>query len=104
MVDLENMSSRNGELTLHPQYVNNDSINGKELYMYYAKPFKTGEFTTGQFIPLVLLGSAWYDKNIGSHRFCGEDKIDPDMSTKILQHIPHYYVIGVEINLLNKSS
>ena len=102
MVDLENMTARNGQLALQPQYLHNDSINGKKLYMYSARPFKTGEFTTDRFIPLVLLGSAWYDKNIGFYRFCGENEIDPDMSSEILKHIPHYYIIGIETDLKKK--
>ena len=97
LVELENMSSRFDELLLYPQYDKNDSVNGKRYYMYYTKPFKMDEFCTGQFVPLVLLGSAWYDRNYGIHRFCGEDEIDPDMSTGILQDIPHYYVIGIEV-------
>lgn len=97
LVELENMSSRFGELHLYPQYEKNDSVNGKRYYMYYTKPFKMDEFCADQFIPLVLLGSAWYDKNYGIHRFCGENEMDPDMSTGILQDIPHYYVVGIEI-------
>lgn len=92
IIDVENMGAQNFLLPMSPQYQNNDSINGKKLYNYLARPFKTGEFSTGQFIPLVLLGSMWYDKNFGVHRFCGEAVIDPDMSSKILKYIPHYYL------------
>jgi len=97
MLEVENMASRNVQLLMHPQYVNNDSVNGKKLYMYLTRPFKTGEFAIGKFIPLVLFGSAWYDEDWNIHRFCGENEIDPDMSSEILQFIPHYYVIGIEI-------
>ena len=102
LMEVENMGSSNPRLQMLPQYENNDSVNGKKLYMYFARPFKTGEFTTGRFIPLVLLGSAWYDKNIGFYRFCGENDIDPDMSSEILKHIPHYYIIGIETDLKKK--
>lgn len=97
MVNLENMSAHSQFLNLYPQYRNNDSINGEKLYMYLSKPFKTAEFVTDQFIPLVLLGSAWYDERFNFHRFCGEKEIDPDMSSELLQYVPHYYIIGVEL-------
>lgn len=102
MLKVENIGSRFVRLPLYPQFSDNDSINGTKLYMYNTRPFKVGELNTGQFVPLVLLGSAWYDTNFGIHRFCGENVIDPDFSTGILQNIPHYYVIGVEINPVQK--
>lgn len=98
IIDIENMGTQNPQLPLQPQYQNNDNVNGKKFYQYYARPFKTSEFTTGQFIPLVLFGSMWYDKDFGIHRFCGENVISPDMSSKILKYIPHYYIIGIEVN------
>lgn len=97
MVDLENMSSRYGVLSLQPQYQDNDSVNGKKIFSYRAKPFKASELKAGQFIPLVMYGSFWYDKEFNIFRFCGEDEIDPDMSTEILKFIPHFYIIGIEI-------
>ena len=99
LIEVENMGSSSPSLKMFPQYENNDSINGKKLFQYLTRPFKTGEITTGKFLPLVLFGSIWYDKDFGIHRFCGEKEIDPDMSSKILKYIPHYYVIGIEVNL-----
>ena len=98
LMEVENMGSSNPRLQMLPQYENNDSVNGKKLYLYLSKPFKTQELKIGQFIPLVLYGSFWYDKNFGFHRFCGENEIDPDMSSEILKYIPHYYIIGIEVN------
>lgn len=95
-IEVENMGSRSAQLQMLPQYVNNESINGNKFFRYYARPFKTGEIATGKFLPLVLLGSMWYDKDLGIFRFCGEKEIDPDMSSLILRYIPHYYVIGIE--------
>ncbi|MDE6633830.1 MAG: DUF5041 domain-containing protein [Bacteroidaceae bacterium] len=46
----------------------------------------------------MILGSVWYDKDAGVFRFCGEKEINPDMSSQILRYIPHYYVIGIEVN------
>ncbi len=68
----------------------------KPVFAYHARPFKIEAFKENEFIPLVLLGSAWYDERINTYRFCGESEIDPDMSSKILKDIPHYYVIGVK--------
>lgn len=97
MIEVENMGGIDAQLYMKPQYEKNDSVNGKELYMYNTRPFKTGELTTGQFIPLVLFGSWWYDKDFGIHRFCGEKEINPDMSSRILKYLPHYYIIGIEV-------
>lgn len=66
------------------------------FYHYQDRPFKLGEFKEGTFIPLVLYGSFWLDKKYNIFRFCGEKEIDPDLSTEILQYIPHYYIIGVK--------
>ncbi len=97
-IEVENMGSGGNQLQMLPQYVNNDRINSNRSFQYYARPFKTGEIATGKFLPLVLLGSVWYDKDAGVFRFCGEKEINPDMSSQILRYIPHYYVIGIEVN------
>lgn len=99
LMEVENQGSSGIHLSMLPQYENNNSIDGKKLYLYMAKPFKPQELKTSQFIPLVMFGSFWYDKKYGFHRFCGENEIDPDMSSEIFKYIPHYYVIGIEVNL-----
>jgi hypothetical protein len=68
----------------------------KKHYSYHTRPFKIAAFEEDKFIPLVLFGSSWYDERYDIHRFCGEKEIDPDMSSKILKDVPHYYVIGVK--------
>lgn len=98
VIEIENIGGRDVSLPMLPQFENNDSVNGKKLYVYQARPFESGAFATGQFIPLVLFGSIWYDEKYGIHRFCGESEINPDMSSEILKYIPHYYIIGVEVN------
>ena len=72
--------------------------NEKSRYSYEFRPFKTSEFRTGEFIPLVLFGSMWWDEKANVHRFCGANEIDRDMSTDILKYIPHYYVIGIKVS------
>lgn len=68
----------------------------KMLYYYNTRPFKLNAFKENEFIPLILFGSYWYDEQFNIYRFCGENEIDPDMSSNILKDIPHYYVIGVK--------
>lgn len=72
-------------------------LENRNSYWYVTRPFKLNEFESGADIPLVLYGSAWYDERLGGYRFCGLDEIDPDMSTEMLQYIPHYYVIGMRL-------
>jgi hypothetical protein len=66
------------------------------LFFYHTRPFKMKTFREDEFIPLVLLGSSWYDKRFDIFRFCGEREIEPDMSSEILKDIPHHYIIGVK--------
>lgn len=67
-------------------------------YLYDIRPFTLGAITLGEFIPLVLVGSFWYDEQIGFVRFCGEREFSPDMSSETLHLCPHYYVIGISVN------
>lgn len=97
VMDIENQGTLYQRLEMKPQYLNNDSINGKKIYAYEARPFILKDIKMGEFIPLLLFGSFWWDEQFGVHRFCGDNEIDPDLSTEILKYIPHYYVIGVEI-------
>ena len=64
-------------------------------YMYDYRPFKVGAIQLGEFTPLVLLGSYWYDDEAGFFRFCGEDELEPDLSSKMITSIPHFYVLGI---------
>lgn len=67
----------------------------KLLYFYHTRPFKLNAFKEDEFIPLLLLGSGWYDEKYNILRFCGEREIEPNMSSEILKNVPHYYVMGV---------
>ena len=67
-------------------------------YAYGYKPFKivaSGE--RKQRIPLMLAGSFWWDEKAKVHRFCTVNEFAPDLSDKDIALIPHYYVIGIEI-------
>lgn len=69
---------------------------GTIQHNYNNRPFTAPVFHSDTFIPLMLVGSAWYDPHIEMFRFCGENEIAPDLSSEILSHVPHFYVIGVE--------
>lgn len=73
------------------------SPDGKENTLYESRPFKLEEIKIGEFIPLVLYGSAWYDEECNCYRFCGDNEISPDMHEDIVKYIPEFYVIGVII-------
>lgn len=70
---------------------------GTESCQYFTRPFKTHEIKPGEFSPLLLLGSIWYDESNRVFRFCGESEIDPDLSSQIIKDIPHFYVFGIKI-------
>lgn len=65
------------------------------MFFYRTRPFKLNKFKEDEFIPLILLGSGWYDERFDIFRFCGEKEIEPNMSSEILKDIPHHYIIGV---------
>ena len=69
-------------------------IFGKQ-YFYDTRPFEVNTISIGEFVPLVLLGTWWYDEDAQIIRFCGDDELAADMSSGMLKRIPHYYVIGV---------
>ena len=72
---------------------------GEHVYRYLSKPFELPRRAgkEASFIPLVLYCSFWYDKKHKVVRCCGEKVIKPDLSSEILTHCPHYYVIGMKI-------
>lgn len=80
---------------LHPLYVPG---NPKPRYFYQARPFKPSALknTEDDFLPLLLYGSGWVDDSVGAIRFCGEREIDPEMTAKVLEYLPHYYLFGLK--------
>lgn len=69
-------------------------IVGKQ-FSYDTRPFKVDTISIGEFVPLVMLGTWWYDEDAQTIRFCGDEELAADMSSGMLKRIPHYYVIGV---------
>lgn len=90
---VENIGALKKPLALKSQTVSP----GKEEYMYDYFPFKVDKIQLGEFIPLVMLGSYWFDEEAGYFRFCGEDELEADLSSKILSKVPHYYVFGMSV-------
>ena len=90
---LENMAELRRVLPLKPLTVS--PFEGQ--YSYGSRPFEVGAIVLGEFTPLVMFGSYWYDDESQVIRFCGEDEIAADYSTKMLSKIPHYYVLGITV-------
>ncbi len=74
-----------------------DPKTGQIVRNYSSRPFTAPDFRTDSFIPLMFVGSMWYDTDFGLFRFCGEKEIAPDLSSEIVSHVQHFYVIGVEL-------
>lgn len=86
----------NASLMLRPIF--NPSEPATPIYIYESRPFELASpFKVGQFIPLVLYGSWWYDADSDVTRLCGEKFIKPDLSSDIIKYIPHFYVLGIRI-------
>lgn len=71
-------------------------INPNRKFFYYEiRTFKEQDFEPNKEIPLLMYGSAWYDKQSGLVRFCMGHELDSDLSNDAFQYMPHYYVIGI---------
>ncbi len=99
LFELPDMGTRIYHLNLQPQYAPDST---EPFFSYSTRPFITTEWKENEYIPLVLLGSFWYDQKYNVFRFCGENKISPDMSSTILKYVPHYYVIGITLTKKQK--
>ena len=99
ILDVENMGTMSIPLKMKPV---EGGSSDRVSYMYASRPFAVGELVIGEFTPLLLLGSYWFDERFNVTRFCGESVIDADMQARILKDIPHYYVIGVVITPAEK--
>ena len=73
------------------------------IYQYESRPFLllAEEKEEYREIPLILYGSWWEEPGTTIYRFCGERKIDPELQSEILKHIPHYYLIGIRMKKKN---
>ena len=86
----------NATLKLKPVFA--PEMPTKQAYRYESRPFElVSPIELGKFIPLVLFGSYWYEKETGVSRFCGDKLIKPDLSSNLIKSIPHFYVLGIKI-------
>ncbi len=91
---MENAGESTWILPLRPVASRNPQFDG--VYAYGHRPFKLDFLEEGEFIPLVMYGSYWDDGTLV--RFCGENVLPSDMSSRMMKDMPHYYVIGVTIS------
>ena len=85
-----------GKLMLKPVIVPREPA--KQRYLYQSRPIElVSTVDTGEFIPMVLFGSFWYDADSGFFRFCGDNLIKPDFSSDIIKYTPHFYILGIII-------
>lgn len=94
MISVENRMTFSTPLALKPMH---NPETSRDQYWYETRPFKVGEIKLDTFMPLMLYGSGWYDPRYKVLRFCGEGKLEPDMSSEMIREIPHSYVVGVTI-------
>lgn len=84
-----------GKLLLKPVSSSNPRM---QRYLYQSRPIElVSASDAGTFVPLVLFGSYWWDADSGVFRFCGDTIIKSDLSSDIIKHIPHYYILGIKI-------
>ena len=77
-------------------------ISAENVYKYEIRPFVIDNFESGKFIPLVALLSWWYDEKAKVIRCCGDPMLKSDLSDEILENVPHYYIIGVTLDKIEK--
>lgn len=77
-------------------------ISAENVYKYGIRPFVIDNFESGKFIPLVAIISYWYDEKAKLIRCCGEPMLKSDLSDEILENVPHYYIIGVTLDKIEK--
>ncbi len=99
IIDVKDMGTRGGRLVMKPV---TDPETGKSFYLYGGRIFKPADIKEGDFVPLVLFGSYWFDKNFNIFRYCGENELSPDLSDNIIKNIPSFYLIGVQIEPSSK--
>ena len=93
-VDVYGIGALSSRLQLQPLQNSENNLR----YSYNYRPFRIAPFESGKLrIPLLLAGSFWWDEKIRSYRFCATNEFAPDLSDEELKLIPHYYIIGIEV-------
>ena len=59
------------------------------------------KYEIGDPIPLMLLGSLWDsmspDGKMKFQRFCLEKELNPDLTNKAFDYMPHYFIFGIRV-------
>lgn len=88
-----------GDFELNDYKVKIDSIYKNP---HLCKPFKLPDkYKIGDKVPLLLIGSSWdstsKDGKMKAQRFCMENEMLSDFSSKAFDEMPHYYIFGIKI-------
>lgn len=93
-VNVPNIMGFGASLNLHSI----EAPNYGKRYAYELRPIDSKDIKIGDYTPLLLYGSFWYDEQFKIFRFCGENKFSPELNTsKTLKHVPHFYTIGIKV-------
>jgi hypothetical protein len=90
---------RMGDFELNEYHVKIDTIYKNP---HACKPFKLPlKYNIGDKVPLLLIGSFWdstsKDGKMKVQRFCMENEMLSDFSSKAFDEMPHYFVFGIKI-------
>lgn len=66
-------------------------------FEYRMLPFQFQEIAPGKKIPILLLGSSWFDAKINAVRFCYDFEMNPDLSNEAFKLMPQYYIFSIEL-------
>lgn len=99
---LMKLNAEYGNLGAVSQRLKLRPISAENVYKYEIRPFVIDNFESGKFIPLVAILSYWYDEKAKLIRCCGEPMLKSNLSDEILENVPHYYIIGVTLDKIEK--
>ena len=67
-------------------------------FEYRVLPFQFQEIIPGKKIPILLLGSSWFDARVNGIRFCSDLEINPDLKDDAFEKMPQYYIFSIELS------
>lgn len=68
---------------------------------YMTRPFEVAALKEGEYTPISLYGSFWFDKEIYEkhgqiiHRFCGSNEVDVALEDEMFDLSPHYFIVSI---------
>ena len=66
-------------------------------FEYRTLPFAFQEIIPEKKIPILLLGSSWYDEKSKVVRFCTDNELKADLSNDAFKFMPQYYIFSIEL-------